>query len=527
MHVGAFIPRGLETPVACLTAAVWTACSAAAADWPGFLGPTHDGVSSERINRNWTGTVTNPVWLVHLTNGLTSLAASHGRVFTQVAGDLDGDGLAHKEFCVALDAVSGDILWSTETDAASGPLFPDGGVGSTDDGPRSTPVVHAGSVYVLSSYLKLYRLNATNGAVIWQTNLSEGFGGGVIAWQNAASPVVESNLVFVNANTPAASLMAFRLADGTLAWRSQNEAMTHATPTPATIHGVRQIIFATQSGLVAVDPQTGVRLWKFNYPFAYSTSLASSPVVWSNLVFITGFYGMGGATVRVDYTNAVFQPSLQWFKPSLRSHWTTPVAALGCLFGQFTTNSVYDNQNAQLKCIDLLSGAEKWSLNGFGRGATLVADDHLLVLTENGRLVLAALNTNAYTELARFIAIPNYHGFTNKCWNAPAVAAGRVYVRSTAFAAAYDLSVPELQLDPPPISAFNQFSLTIRTANGIPIDSNRLAKMELRASNDPSQAVTLWPQLTNTLVLTNGIVRADNLDTTGQPQRFFIVSEPK
>jgi outer membrane protein assembly factor BamB len=83
------------------------------------------------------------------------------------------------------------MLWSTEVEAqgnsqALNPrLYPNGGVGN-DDGPRSTPIVDGGSVYVLSSYHKLSRLNATNGAIIWQTNLAAGFGGSVIAWQNAA-----------------------------------------------------------------------------------------------------------------------------------------------------------------------------------------------------------------------------------------------------------------------------------------------------------------------------------------------------
>src|SRR5688572_23242295 len=62
------------------------------ADWPQYRGPNHDGVSVERINKQWTGSVTNPVWRIFLTNGLTSLTVSGGRAFTQVASDYDVDG---------------------------------------------------------------------------------------------------------------------------------------------------------------------------------------------------------------------------------------------------------------------------------------------------------------------------------------------------------------------------------------------------------------------------------------------------
>ena len=34
-----------------------------------------------------------------------------------------------------------------------------------------------------------------------------------------------------------------------------------STATPATIHGVRQVIFFVKSGLVSVEPKTGKELW--------------------------------------------------------------------------------------------------------------------------------------------------------------------------------------------------------------------------------------------------------------------------
>src|SRR5204863_3915285 len=130
------------------------------------------------------------------------------------------------------------------------------------------------------------------------------------------------------------------------------------------------------------------------------------------------------------------------------AHWMTPVARDGFLYGQFGIQS-FDSVNAQLKCVEMRTGVVKWSVNGFGRCATLLVDDQLVSLTERGDLVLVKPATNAYTELARFTAIPNYSDPTNKCWNAPAVSDGHVYVRSTAFVANFDLSVPALKFDPP------------------------------------------------------------------------------
>lgn len=496
--------------------------NARAGDWPQYRGPTGNGVSAERINKKWTGAVTNSIWLVSLTNGLTSFTASGGRVFTQVGVDSDGDefNLPDKEFCVALSATNGSILWSTEIESQIFSLY-SGGVGTTDDGPRSTPVVIGGSVYVLTSYLKLCRLNATNGAVIWSTNLVDGFGATVIQWQNAASPVVENGLVFVNANAGTERLMAFNATNGALVWRAQNEAMTHATPVLTTMHGVRQLIWASQTGLVSVNPTNGVRYWKATYPFGYSTSIGSSPVIHQDYVFFTANYSMSAYAVQIVLSNTVQVPQPRWTNTIQQSHWSTPVAHAGHLYGMFYP----DNANGQLRCIDLATGVTRWATNNFGRSSLLLVGTNLLCLAERGSLMLVAAQTNSYQELGRFLAIPNYHSDTNKCWNGMALSDGQLYVRSTAFAARFDLSMPDLILDPPCVERRGEISFAIRTVTGDPISSNRLAGVEIRASTNVALAPALWPTLNNTPVLSNGVGLVTLFDIVS-PRLFFITSEP-
>jgi outer membrane protein assembly factor BamB len=507
-----------------LSCAVFTA---AGAEWTQYRGPNHDGSSKDRIKKQWSGSITNPVWLVYLTNGITGLTVSQGRVFTEVASEFDEYGQAHKEYCIALSAADGQMLWSTEIDsqgtsAALDPrLYPNGGVGATDDGPRATPATDGGSVYVLSSYHKLYRLNATNGAVIWQRDLVSQFGGGVIPWQSAASPVLENGLIYVNANCATSNLMAFNATDGALVWRSQNAFMTHSTPVLATMFGVRQLIFATQPGLISVNPQTGSFYWKYPVPYN-GISIGSSPLVCGDVVFITSNYGYGGFATRISYSNPTFTATTAWSSGSQESHWSTPVYYQGCIFGTF----VPDFDQAELRCVEAATGTTRWAVPGFGRGGTLLVGTNLLLLTERGDLVLAQANTNSYVELGRFQAIPNYQPDFNKCWNAFAVSDGNVYARSTAYAARYDLSIPALKFDPPQFATPNTLQLTIRTVTGTGIDASRLTGMQLRASTNAALSPALWTPLPNTLTLTNGFIRVTNVDA-GAPRRYFIMSEPE
>jgi outer membrane protein assembly factor BamB len=142
-------------------------------DWPQYRGPTHDGVSTDHINQQWSGSVINPLWQVALPNSISSFTVSGGRAFTQIRRVVGG---VDQEVCMALNPTNGAELWAT---AVEGAWYPDGQTGGAD-GPRTTPVVDGGSVYVLSTWLKLYRLDATTGAVIWQKDLYALYGGSLI-----------------------------------------------------------------------------------------------------------------------------------------------------------------------------------------------------------------------------------------------------------------------------------------------------------------------------------------------------------
>jgi len=240
-------------------------------------------------------------------------------------------------------------------------------------------------------------------------------------------------------------------------------------------------------------------------------------------------YDMGSAVARVDRTETGWVTTQLWanisFTSTLSSHWMTPVCLNGFLYGQFGSQQ-FDSVNAQLKCVEMQTGVQRWSVDGFGRSSTVLVDGRIVSLTERGQLVQVAANPDVYTELARFTAIPNWNGNSNKCWTVPAVADGRLYVRSTSSAACFDLSIPALKLDVPAITGPAQFRLTVRTADGSPLAPERVAGLELRASTDLSNGLADWMKLTNLLELSDGVVRVD-LDPVDSPQRYFIVTEPR
>ena len=486
-----------------------------AVEWNQYRGPTHDGVCSEIIRTNWNEQPPRLVWKVPLNYAFSSFAVGGGRAFTQA---LRSAADAKQESCVALDADTGAELWATQLGIGD---YPNGGAGS-DDGPRSTPTLDAGRVYVLTSYLRMVCLDATSGQEIWSKDLVAEFGGTVIAWQNAASPLVVDDLIFMNCNAPGGRLLALQKSDGAVAWRRYDDRMTQATPILATIHGVAQIIFFAQSGLVSVVPTTGDVLWR--YAFRYSVSTAASPVVADDVVYCSAAYGVGAGAVQISGDAGGLSTKELWRTVGANmNHWATPVAHAGNFF------SVSGHTLYRLSCVEAVTGNENWvqtdtnSGGSYGLGGVLKVMDRILLLTTKGDLVLVDTNPSAYLEAARFRAV------NGKCWNVPAISDGRIYVRSTTEAAAYDVSVsvtpkPRLKLFPG-ANLTGAFQFFIGNEDDSPLDAARAGNISVLASTNLSLGQSAWGKFSAAPIFTNGQLRVDDPAKSNLPSRFFRAEE--
>ncbi len=404
--------------------------SVRAADWSQFRGPNHDSTSPEKILKQWPAEGPRQLWKTPLTDGFSSFTVSHGRAFSLVQRSIDS---ANQEVCVALNADTGKELWAVPLGVAK---YDGGGDSGTSDnkggdGPRSTPTVDGEKVYAFSGRLVLYCLEAVTGKTIWKMDLIAEHAGQNIRWQNAASPMIDGDLIFVAGGGPGQSLLAINKTDGRVVWKGQAEIMTHSTPVATIIHGERQVIFFTQSGLVSVAEQTGALLWK--QPFKYSTSTAMTPVVAGDIVYCSAGYGVGSGAYKISKSGGSFSAKELWFQPAnvINNHWSTPVYKDGYLYGLF---GFKEHGKCPLKCVELATGNVIWSQDGFGPGGCILVDGDLLVLGDAGQLVLVEATPKAYTEIARAKVL------SGKCWSTPIVSNGRIYARSTKEGVCLDVS---------------------------------------------------------------------------------------
>jgi len=393
-----------------------------ALDWPSYRGLHSDGVSTEKIALNWPASGPKQLWKVPTPLGFSSFTVGEGKAFTLVQRELDG---APREVCLALDAATGKELWATDVSPARADGSGDDGTpdNSGGDGPHSTPTISNGKVFVYTPLLVLHCLDASTGKKLWSRDVLKEHSGRNISWNNASSPVVDGDLVFVAGGGAGQSLLGINKTTGQVVWKAHDEKLTHATPVVANILGMPQVIFFLQSGLVAVHPRTGASLWRF--PFRYNVSTASSPVVSGDIVYCSAGYGVGGAACKLTKVDGKFIATQMWRVTGdgeVANHWSTPVAKDGYLYGMFSFKRY---GVGPLKCVDLTTGQVKWEQPDFGAGQVIMVDEHVLALTDDGQLVLVEANPTAYKEISRTKAVDG------KCWSMPTVSNGRIYARST------------------------------------------------------------------------------------------------
>jgi outer membrane protein assembly factor BamB len=402
-----------------------------AEDWAEYRGNNGNGISHEQIAGQWSSEGPKLLWTTATPAGFSSMVVVGGKALTVISRD-SGGGLA--ETCVALDAQNGKELWAAVTGQAKYSGGGDSGApgNSGGDGPRSTPAVSGNRVYVYSSQMVLSCLDTETGKVVWQKDILHDFSGKNIGWESAMSPVVDERRVYVAGGGPGQAMLAFDKATGAVVWKTGDDQMTHATPVIADILGVRQIVYMMQSGLQALDPESGKALWSF--PFTYRTATGCSPVVCGDIVFCSAGYDVGGAACQLTRTGTTFEAKELWRikgNAGVADLWSTPVCKDGYLYGMITFKKF---ANGPLKCVDLKTGTVKWEQPGFGAGNVVLAGDVLVALSDDGQVVTVAATPDGYKELGRTKAIQG------KCWSTPAVSNGRVYVRSTKESACLDLA---------------------------------------------------------------------------------------
>ena len=405
-------------------------------DWPRLLGPTGDGKSPERgILTAWGKWGPPVVWHRELGTSYGIGSVAGGRFF-----QFDRHGNYARLTC--LDRRTGESLWKFEYPTSYEDLV------GYNNGPRCSPVIDEGLVYIFGAEGMLHCVRADDGKLVWKVDTAKRFGVVQNYFGVGSTPVVEGRLLIVMVGgSPVESqtagrydldqvvgngtaVVAFDKRTGEVKYAVSNELASYATPQLATIDGRRWCFVFARGGLVGLDPLSGSV--DFHYPWRSrlrDSVNASTPVVVGNEVFISEAYGPGSSLLRVRPGAC----EVVWRDPpgrskAMQTHWNTPIYHEGYLYG----SSGRHTNNAELRSVEWKSGKVMWSKPGLKRASLLYVDGHFVCLSEDGVLRLIKATEKGYDLVAEAVVREKPDGpdlIKPPAWAAPILSHGLLYLR--------------------------------------------------------------------------------------------------
>ena len=387
-------------------------------EWTQFRGPDRSGIADgESFLSPWPADGLTPLWKVAAGPGFSGIAYSDERVYTMFADD-------STEFLAALNPANGQEIWRTAIGTELKEMM--------GDGPRSTPTVDGDLVYALGSFGGFYAINKVDGTIKWHVSFEELFQSARPRRGFCTSPLVDGDLVLLEVGGQVetveekrvfhTNIAAFNKLTGEKQWSYHLTpgAAGPSSPLVTTIDDVRQYIFATSRKLLSIGVD-GAVLWEHPIPPGV---IAMPVLVDDNKIFVSSSTDLGCKLVQIESEADSIKTTDVWSNRVLRNHFSSSLYHNGYLYGF---------SNAQLRCVDVATGKHTWVKRGYGKGSLIMANDHLIIITDRGKLVLGNLSPETFEEISVFQAL------SGKSWTAPVIADGKIYVRNLEEMVCYDL----------------------------------------------------------------------------------------
>lgn len=405
-------------------------------DWPQWLGPQRDSVWRETGVINAIPPSGLPIrWRVPVSLGYSGPAVANGRVFVtdyvRSEGKLGNNPsvrnvLQGRERIQCFDSRTGKLIWKHVYDCPYRISYP--------SGPRATPTVHAGRVYVLGAEGHLHCLQAEDGSVVWSKDLQHDYKAKTPIWGFCGHPLIDGQKLICLVGGPGSVAVAFDKDTGRELWRALSAADAgYSPPTMITAGGKRQLLIWHSESLNSLNPETGAVYWSQPLKPNYGMSIMA-PRKSGDLLFASGI-GNVGAVLRLSAD-----------KPAADVLWrgtrqtgvycanSTPVIDNGTIYG-------VGCQQGQLRAVELQTGKRLWESfapttgkrrAGHGTAFLVKHQQQFFLFNEAGDLIVARLTPAGYEERGRFHVLePTGEAFGRQVvWSHPAFAQRCLFARN-------------------------------------------------------------------------------------------------
>jgi outer membrane protein assembly factor BamB len=385
-------------------------------DWPQWRGPNRDNKCQETgLLQEWPEGGPPLAWKANgFGIGFSTVSVSDGIIYTM--GDFKDDGC----YAIAVKEADGSPVWKTK-------------VGKTSNyggypGPRSTPTVDGGQVFVLSPDGDVACLDAKSGEKVWTVNYEQDFNGRPMSpWHYSESLLVDGNRVVGTPGGKDGGMIALDRNSGQQIWRTTDwpDVGGYSSIIIATIEGTRQYVQLAANSVVGVDPESGKVLWKADRKG--KTAVIPTPVVSDNIVFVTSGYGIGCNGFRITKDGSIWNTEELYANKNITNHHGGVVLLNGHVFG---------STGGSFRCVDIRTGELTFQGRSVGKGSTLYADGHFILRSEGGPVALIEATPKELVEVSRF-GQPDRSN--RQAWPHPVIANGKLYLRDQGLLLCYDV----------------------------------------------------------------------------------------
>jgi len=415
---------------------LFIASAARADDWPQWMGPNRNDIWAETgILEKFPKDGPKVLWRKPVAGGYSGPAVANGKVYVTdyvTDGDVkkevfDRTNFKGKERIQCFDAVKGDLIWKHE--------YPCNYTVSYPIGPRATPTIADGKVYMLGTEGDLLCLDADKGGVIWQKDFKKDYGAKTPIWGFCGHPLVDGKKVVVIVGGENSCVVAFNKDDGKEIWKALNaEQPGYSSPIIVNAGGTRQLLVWHATSINSLNPETGAKYWAVPLSAEYKMSIMA-PQQSGDYLFTSGINDKSVLLKLASDKPAVTEVWRGKKSNSVYPVNMTPLIDKGTIYGV--------NQPGQMVAVDMMSADRKWETTDPVTGinskradsatAYLVKNgDRFFIFNEKGELVIAKLTPEKYEEIDRAkLLTPTSVAFgRDVAWSHPAFANKCIFARN-------------------------------------------------------------------------------------------------
>ena len=403
--------------------------TAQAADWPQWRGPNRDGSSTETGWRSqWPEGGPKVLWKARVGAGHSSVVVVGERAYAAgrswkvdaKGGPVKGENGKNvgSETVWCFDANTGKVVWQHAADCQN--------LGCNDWGTNSTPAVFDGLVYAYGAPGVVTCLDGATGREVWARDLARDYAAKLnIYGCYAGSPLVVDEGVIVECGGEQPLLAALDRKTGREVWKygKATEIGGASSPVPYRVGNRTGIVHLARGQAVGLAAGDGKELWHYPWPVC----ALMTPLVHGDRVYVSGVQeGVRLGTVLELGQNP---PKPVWSSKETISYFQSSVLVDGHLFGTHAPG--YEATKTRLRCVAFDTGKVTWEHPEKGLGhATLIAADHkLIILSQEGVLMVAEASPHGFKKLAS-AKVLDHTCYNCECYTCPTLSHGRIYCRS-------------------------------------------------------------------------------------------------